>query len=436
MGRKIGQSQRSLFPYLGLKEPDVVWGRERYLRYRRIWQRLYVGTLKRSFRLEFPKKYKFERPKELFPTQDVFDIDRAMGITRKREWRKNPHNKQHWGHWLHSIAPYQGRLTPSFAHWLVRIFSVPGMVVLDPFCGCYDSQTEILTERGFVLFKDMRQSDRVASLVDDHLQFVKPLRYFKYEYDGEMYHIKARSVDLLITPNHNLYFKEIHQSAFQLAPVSEITYESLNLKSNCEWDGEHVEWFYLPAVTVKTNKRGTRELEAVKIKMDDWLEFLGYYLTEGSTTYYHRGECAGNVQIRQTDGKKKDRMRDLLDRLPFQYHEYRNRFRIYDFQLFSYLIQFGKAKDKFIPAEVKRLSKKQLKNLFDALMLGDGSYASGDVRYYTSSPKLQDDFCELVLKLGFSPSVFTREPRSHPINELRNGKSEERVIKEEQFTEN
>lgn len=53
----------------------------------------------------------------------------------KRGWTQGVYSKQNWGVWMHSISSYVGRIKPSFAHFLVDIFSTEGDVVLDPFCG-------------------------------------------------------------------------------------------------------------------------------------------------------------------------------------------------------------------------------------------------------------------------------------------------------------
>ena len=53
----------------------------------------------------------------------------------KKPWTLNEFKKQNWGHSFHSIAPYIGRIKPSFAHWLIKLTTNPGDVVLDPFCG-------------------------------------------------------------------------------------------------------------------------------------------------------------------------------------------------------------------------------------------------------------------------------------------------------------
>ena len=54
--------------------------------------------------------------------------------------KTNPHQnqpfaKRNWGNPLHSVCSYQGKMKPSLAHHLVNVFSEPGDLVVDPFCG-------------------------------------------------------------------------------------------------------------------------------------------------------------------------------------------------------------------------------------------------------------------------------------------------------------
>lgn len=46
-----------------------------------------------------------------------------------------PFNKRNWGHPLHSLCSYQGKMKPSLAHHLVATFCSPGSRLLDPFGG-------------------------------------------------------------------------------------------------------------------------------------------------------------------------------------------------------------------------------------------------------------------------------------------------------------
>lgn len=71
----------------------------------------------------------------------------ANGVVRK-DWQKNwilfkkmqphrkePFSKRNWGHPLHSLCSYQGKMKPSLAHFLVKTFTNKGHVILDPFAG-------------------------------------------------------------------------------------------------------------------------------------------------------------------------------------------------------------------------------------------------------------------------------------------------------------
>jgi Putative RNA methylase family UPF0020. len=46
-----------------------------------------------------------------------------------------PFSKRSWGHPLHSLCSYQGKMKPAQAHWLVRAFSSPTDVIVDPLGG-------------------------------------------------------------------------------------------------------------------------------------------------------------------------------------------------------------------------------------------------------------------------------------------------------------
>lgn len=62
-------------------------------------------------------------------------IQNKLKRLESKEWTKGEFSKQNWGVWMHSISSYVGRIKPSFAHFLIDIFSEKNDLVLDPFCG-------------------------------------------------------------------------------------------------------------------------------------------------------------------------------------------------------------------------------------------------------------------------------------------------------------
>jgi DNA modification methylase len=50
-------------------------------------------------------------------------------------YKVSPYNKRNWGHRYHRLCSYQSKLKPSIAHFLIRWFTTPTDIVLDPFGG-------------------------------------------------------------------------------------------------------------------------------------------------------------------------------------------------------------------------------------------------------------------------------------------------------------
>jgi hypothetical protein len=67
----------------------------------------------------------------------------ARGVSRSEiasfqaelPFRRAPFASRSWGHRLHSLCSYQGKLKPSLAHWLIRQFVSDGSTILDPLGG-------------------------------------------------------------------------------------------------------------------------------------------------------------------------------------------------------------------------------------------------------------------------------------------------------------
>lgn len=49
--------------------------------------------------------------------------------------QQDPFNKRNWGHPLHSLCSYQGKMKPSLAYYLIKTFTNEGDSILDPFAG-------------------------------------------------------------------------------------------------------------------------------------------------------------------------------------------------------------------------------------------------------------------------------------------------------------
>lgn len=70
--------------------------------------------------------------------------------------------------------------------------------------GCFYGNTEVLTPQGWVEFQHLQTTDLVAQWDKGQVSFVEPEAFIHHkDYDGEMVHIQQKTLDLLLTDNHN-----------------------------------------------------------------------------------------------------------------------------------------------------------------------------------------------------------------------------------------
>lgn len=273
---------------------------------------------------------------------------------------------------------------------------------------CYDESTEVLTLNGWKPIKQIEKDDLIATLNDGiELLYEKPTAFQSYWYKGKMLHVSdSKRVDLLVTPDHNLYvnlYKRANEwLGYDLTLAKEVHGKRMKFRRNAQWKGTDSDVFVLPSINKKINQFKTVATKPVEIDMNDWLSFLGYYIAEGSSTYH-------TVTITQRDIKKSSVIAETLKRLPFNFRKYGDHFKVSDVRLSSYLKPLGKAHEKSIPPEFKQLPSEKLQILIDAMMLGDGHYTPTSAGYTTVSRKLADDFQEILLKTGVSGTITEHE---------------------------
>jgi nicotinic acid phosphoribosyltransferase len=120
-----------------------------------------------------------------------------------------------------------------------KVMSRDGTLVIRP--DCYDDQTEILTSSGWKLFKDLDKRDFVAQVYDDgHYEFVIPVSYIDEYYSGDMIYIHDYfgKVDLLVTPNHRVVYKQRGEMHVQCAKDCTFYHKKDIVRSACATDND------------------------------------------------------------------------------------------------------------------------------------------------------------------------------------------------------
>ena len=175
---------------------------------------------------------------------------------------------------------------------------------------CFDDKTGVLTkDHGFVLFKDLSKTDRVATRSPDGMfQWQRPTAYTDEHYRGGMYHFKARTFDLMVTPNHRMLVRRYATALeYSRLPISELRYptkshysvdsdwcyktaEELSsakiqewqmARTSEGWSGRTPEYIVIPARAPK--KYASTKIKHIgRLRIEDAAELIAWYVTEGS----------------------------------------------------------------------------------------------------------------------------------------------------------
>jgi hypothetical protein len=315
-------------------------------------------------------------------------------------------------------------------HFKKRVFAGLGVSQVDMGDGdttnraCYSEDTETLTESGWKKYWEIDPStERIATWnpVSNQIEFHLPEGgLFLYDYNGKMYHFSNQKMDVMVTPDHDMWvcnnpYSSPDKWTKQHADTIQNKYFRFRA-GGFEWQGKEIEYFDLPHVSYKCYSQVPNAGPFSNILMTDWLEFLGYYLSEGTLAKVRGQWRLGLSQDLATNTEKDKKIWDCLERLPFKYVRYVGkdqvaRYWIHCKPLYLYLQEAcgDYSYNKRIPREFLNLHIDQLRILFEALMLGDGTTdhrSNRSVRSYcSSSDQLIDDVQELCLRLGYRTQV-------------------------------
>lgn len=281
--------------------------------------------------------------------------------------------------------------------------------------GCHDEETRILTETGFKYFRDLKADDKVAQWDPDtrEMTFVTPKVRTIRDWDRPLLHFKTRGgLDLMVTDTHRMRVKPLPSGKWVTEAAGETVKRGGNVKfvGSVVWRGEEVPSFTLPGLPISPGYSGSDERT---FSMDDWLELLGYLVTEGGLCFDgDRPSCLKMSQRRTVNAHVYERMQACLDRMQIPYKAFLNpktgdvNWTIYGKQYWHwYAENVGRTgEEKRIPREFLRLSQRQLWILWRAMVDGDGSIdpRSGNTggSFYSTSKGLCEDFQEICIRLG------------------------------------
>lgn len=304
---------------------------------------------------------------------------------------------------------------------------------------CFSPDHDVVTPTGIRNITDLQVGDLVYSInPETGFAEIKPVtRTFEYDYEGDMVEFKSAHVDFLTTPNHRFLMSDANDTErhYRWVLSGDVmamgTRQYLPMKRPLPGVVKHntislSDWYTGNVVAEGDAIRDDRvrtKYHPNTFQMDDWLEFMGWYISEGSLYMSsHKKFSSGNVRgecysVFIAQEKHHAHVKSLLDRMGLEYYENNKGFKIVSKILHDVLLDMcGKySHQKSMPRWVFELFPDQLHHLYRGLMMGDGN-ANGQ-RYRTKSPQLAYDVTELALRLGYQAFIAkSRDIHSVQIN--------------------
>lgn len=263
---------------------------------------------------------------------------------------------------------------------------------------CYDDETDILTERGWIPFKEYNDSDiRVATVnpVTDAFQWQKPTEIVHQQGPAFMVHMKNRYLDSMVTLNHEHYVslrKGKTKGHIRFQPYKKYKVQELLNHS-----------YRMRVKTAATAFQGNLPRPPVPVSsLDTFSQFVGWFIAQG---YLHTQRPIIYIAVK-AGGRDDKLLFDLYQKLGVAYH--RNvysrpavkkgqhgsvcnipegyqivQYSIYSRQLYNWLLyNTGKgAQTKKLSREILEWSPAYLRALWRGWFRGDGNkYVPGLLR--------------------------------------------------------
>lgn len=238
---------------------------------------------------------------------------------------------------------------------------------------CLDIKTECLTKRGWLKYDELNLADEIYSfnLSTEKGEWSQINKIIIKDYFGKMVKLKSKHADMLITPNHRVFFKLLKQHKNR--PTlwdSNYGYElAINLHGGYE--------------IISSASEGLDEYPI----SDDMLKIVGWILTDGHASY-DRKHSFVYFTITQSKINNLQHIRDLISRLGLKFTEDIRMRQIksikgvilngnplpeHTFRLTAESSRQIPLKEKLFPEWAYKLSDRQTNIFFKEIVRGDGT---------------------------------------------------------------
>ena len=278
---------------------------------------------------------------------------------------------------------------------------------------CFHPDTEVMTNLGWKRVDSIQIGEVVATLnpLTRDLEWQAVAQTHIYPFDGQLVHVKHRSSEQMITPNHKMLVSNDGGKTMELTEPKGLKHHFHMFAQANPIAGKRD----LVRIESTRDYGGDRSVEVMEVRYFDpsaFFNFFGLWLGDGyavsrSNDHPANDFCGINVKKH----RKKVAVRHALESLGCKFTETVkddgfSAFYIYDFALLGFLKNIGNSYTKHIPVEFFEWDSIFLEDLYRGLMETDGTVqGEGQEVFFTSSRQLAADFQRLCLHTGRSASV-------------------------------
>ncbi len=298
---------------------------------------------------------------------------------------------------------------------------------------CYSLDTEFLTRDGWKTYEHIGIDTEIAQYNEDtkELEFVKAGHAYFNETDT-MYHFVGNNTDLLVTPNHRMYDKgrdnwyvkradELYKKRYYHTICSPISNKVLR-DSDIVVDRGNIDI------------KSTYHKDGFSISVDDFVELLGYVITDGGTclrscgtktVYFSQSEVKADVLARMQDLNRrlgglfkeeidycKGKETTICGRVSILNGNF-HRFSLTSSALFDVVVEYiggNLKKDRVLSNKMLQFSDRLLIKFLDAMYDGDGLHDNREGRensrtLLVQSKKLVEQLQLILINIGYSTNI-------------------------------
>ena len=263
--------------------------------------------------------------------------------------------------------------------------------------GCYDDATDVLTLTGWKPWPEVTGEEVFATRSrDGRLEYQHALRLVRKEYRGHMVGFKGTSLDLLVTPDHQVLAAEQttrpdrRSPRFSLRPAHSVLWRPHRQVTTAAWEGERLESFVF---------------DGERFPPLSLLRLVGFFIGDGNLS------ASNHIVFNLRKQREIGFLRQTVRVAGLEVREWGNALAVpVGPELRGLFAECYRDGEKEIPILLLQLDVPYLEALYDGLLNSDGSVCKREGRadrhtYTLTSKRLADAVQELALKLGRSASV-------------------------------